>query len=185
MRDLMILSGIGILSAAAWTVTAGEGASGHGSVHGSPVHGGLTGHMKHGGGHAEHMGVFFPSAAAHQITSVVAGEAGPGPAFLGMPIGGVVVGGPEHMIAGHLVGLAIHPLAHVAARVEPGEAVIPQPTVPGDTQSDQAGAATAQPNPPVANPLPPRPPGAAGPGRRVFGWSGPGRPGPGRLPSPR
>jgi hypothetical protein len=32
MRGMLILCGIGILSAAAWTVTAGEGASGHGSM---------------------------------------------------------------------------------------------------------------------------------------------------------
>ena len=31
MRDLLILGGIGILSMAAWTVTADDGASGHGS----------------------------------------------------------------------------------------------------------------------------------------------------------
>jgi hypothetical protein len=185
MRDLLILCRIGILSAAAWTVTAGEAASGHGSMHGSPGHGGPGGHMRHGDGHAEHMGIFFPSEPAHQFMSLVAGELGPGPAYLGMPMGGVVAGGPEHMIAGHLVGLAIHPLAHVAARVEPGEAVIPQPTAPGDAQSDQAGAATAQPNPPAANPLPPRLPGAFGPGRRVSGRSSPGLPGPGRPPSPR
>ena len=185
MRDLLIVSGIGILSAAAWTVTAGEGASGHGSVHGSPGHGGHGGQMSHGGGHAEHMGIFFPSVSAHQVMEQVAGEPGPGPAYHGLPMGGLVAGASEHMIAGHLVGPAIHPVAHMAALVEPREAMIPQPTAPGDAQSDHAGAATAQPNPPVANPLPPRPPGAAGPGRRVFGWSGPGRPGPGRLPSPR
>ena len=34
MRNLLISCGIGILSAAAWTVTAGEGASGHGAMHG-------------------------------------------------------------------------------------------------------------------------------------------------------
>jgi hypothetical protein len=185
MRNMLILCAIGILSAAAWTVTAGEGASGHGSMHGSPGHGGYGGQMRHGGGHAEHMGIFFPSEPAHTFMEHVAGEPVPGPAYLGMPMGGLVVGGPEHMIAGHLVGPAIHPLAHVAARGERGEDVIPQPTAPGDAQSDQAGAATAQPNPPTANPLPPRPPGAVGPGRPVFGWSSPGRPGPGRPPSQR
>jgi len=185
MRDKLNLCGIGILSAAAWTVTTGEGASGHGSTHGSSRHGGHAGHMQHGGGHAEHMGIFFPSELAHQVMEHVAGEPGPGPANLGMPMGGQVVGEPEHMIASHLVGPAIHALAHVAARVEPGEVVIPQPTAANDAQSDQAGAATAQPNPPTANPLPPRPPGAIGPGRPVSGQSSPGLPGPGRLLSPR
>ena len=48
------------------------------------------------------------------------GEPEPGPAAPGMPTGGLAVGGPEHMIAGHPVGPAIHPLAHVAVRVERG-----------------------------------------------------------------
>jgi hypothetical protein len=101
-----------------------------------------------------------------------------------MLIGDLVVGGPEHLIAGHLVGPTIHPLTHVAVRFEAGEAVNPQPTVPGAAESDQAGAATAEPDP-TASPLPPRPPGAAGPGRPVSGWSSPGLPGPGRPASPR
>jgi hypothetical protein len=119
MRDLRILCGIGILSAAAWTVTAGEGASGHGSMHGSPSHGGSAGQMRLGG-HCEHMGIFFPSEPTHQFMELVAGEPGPAPAYLGMPVGGLVVGGPEHMIAGHLVSPSVHSLAHVAARVKPG-----------------------------------------------------------------
>jgi hypothetical protein len=184
MRELLIVCGIGILSAAAWTVTAGEGASGHGSMHGSLGRSGFAGHMRLGG-HCEHMGIFFPSEAAHQFIELVAGEPGPAPAYVGMPTGGLVVAGPEHMIAGHLVGQAVHAFAHVAARVEPGEAVISQPSSAGDTQRDQAGAATAQPNPPTASPLPARPPGAIGPGRPVSGWSSPGLPGPGRRPSPR
>jgi hypothetical protein len=184
MRGMLFVCGIGILSAAAWTVTAGEGASGHGSMHGSAGRGGSASHMRLGG-HCEHMGIFFRSEPAHQLMELVAGEPGPGPAYLGGPMGGLVVGGPEHMIAGHLVGQAVQALAHVAARVEPGESVNSQLSSAGDTQSDQAGAATAQPNPPTANPLPPRPPGATGPGRPVSGSSGPGLPGPGRRPSVR
>jgi hypothetical protein len=185
MRELRILCVIGIVCAAAWTVSAGEGASGHGgATHGSPGHGSFAGHMMMPGGcHPEHMGIFFPSEPTHQFMALIAGEPGPGPAYLGMPIGGVVVGGPEHTIAGHPVGPATHPLAHVAARVEAGEAAIPQPTAPGDAESDWAGASTTQPNPPIASPLPSRPPGAAGPGRRMSGWSSPGLPGPGRPPS--
>ena len=184
MRELLMVCGIGILSAAAWTVTAGEGASGHGSMHGSLGRTGFAGHMRPGG-HCEHMGIFFPSAAVHQFIEDVAGEPGPGPAHVGIPAGGLVVGGSEHMVAAHLEGPTVHPLAHVVARVEPGEAVISQPSSAGDSQRDQAGAATAQPNPPTANPLPPRPPGASGPGRPVSGWSSPGLPGPGRRPNPR
>jgi hypothetical protein len=185
MRNLLIVCGIAIFCAAALTVAAGEGAAGHGSVHGSPGHGRLPGHMRPDRGPAEHMGIFFPTESVHQVMSLLPGEPGPGPTYLGMPAGGLVVGGPEHVIAGHLVGPAIHSLAHVAERVERGEAVVLQQTGPGAADSDQAGAATAQPNPPTASPTPARPPGAAGPGRRVSGPSGPGRPGPGRPPTPR
>jgi len=181
MRDMLILGGIGILSAAAWTVTAGEGASGQRSAHGAPGHGGLEYHMRHGGGHfatAGQMGMYFPTPP-----ELFTWESEPGLAP-GMPTGGLVGGRPEHMIAGHPVGPAIHPLTHVTVLVERGEAVIPQPTAPSAAESDQAGAATAQPNP-TASPLPPPPPGAAGPGQPVSGWSSPGLPGPGRPASPR
>jgi hypothetical protein len=182
MRDLLILCGVGILSAAAWTATAY--ASGRGP-HGPPLHGGLVDQMKHRASHVEHhMGIFFPSAPAHQFMDQLPGEPGPAPAHLGMPMGGVMVGGPEHMISPHLAVPAIHPIAHVAARVESGQAANTQPTAPGADDSDQEGAATAQPNPPTASPLAPRPPGAVGPGRLMFGRSGPGLPGPGRPPSP-
>jgi len=181
MRNLLILGGIGILSTAAWTVTADDGASWYGPKHVRPGHGGLEYHMRHGGGHfaiAGQLGMFFPTPPG-----LFPWESEPGPAP-GMPTGGLVGGRPEHMIAGHLVGPAIHPHTHVTVLVERGEAVIPQPIAPSAAESDQAGAATAQPNP-TASPLLPRPPGTAGPGRPVSGWSSPGLPGPGRRPSPR
>jgi len=187
MRTLLILGGIGFLSTAAWTATADDGASWYGSKHPRPGHGGLEYHMRHGGGHfatAGQLGMYFPTPP-----ELFTWESEPGPAP-GMPTGGLVAGRPEHMIAGHPVGSAIHPLVHVTVPVERGEAVIPQPTAPSTAESDQAGAATAtattQPPPnPTASPSSPRPPGAAGPGRPVSGWSGPGLPGPGRPPSPR
>ena len=181
MRGLLILGGIGVFSTAAWTATADDGASWYGSKHPRPGHGGLEYHMRHGGGHfaiAGQLGMFFPTPP-----ELFTWESEPGPAP-GMPTGGLVVGGPEHRIAGHLVGPAIHPLTHVTVLVERGEAVIPQPTAPSAAESDQAGAATAQPNP-TASPSSPRPPGAVGPGRPVSGWSSLGLPGPGRPPSPR
>jgi hypothetical protein len=184
MRDLLILGGIGILSTAVWMVTADAGDSGHGSMHGSAGHGGnhsgFEGPMRHRAGYYGPMGTGFQP----EMRELFAGEPEPGPAAPGMPMGGLVVGGPEHLIAGHLVGPTIHPLTHVAVRFEGGEAVNPQPTVPSAAESDQAGAATVQPDP-TASPLPPRPPGAAGPGRPVSGWSSPGLPGPGRPASPR
>ena len=181
MRNLLILGGIGILSTAAWTVIADDGASGYGKMHARPGHSGLEYHMRHGGGHfaiAGQLGMFFPTPP-----ELFTWESEPGPAP-GMPTGGLVVGGPEHRIAGHLVGPAIHPLTHVTVLVERGEAVIPQHLAPGAGESDEVGAATAQPDP-TGSPLPARPPGAAGPGRPVSGWSSPRLPGPGRPPSPR
>jgi hypothetical protein len=177
MRGLLILGGVGILSAAAWTATADAGGHGHGSTHGPHGHGGLEGHMRHGGGHAPHAGMGL-------LTAYLLGELEAGHAAPEILTAGPMVGGPEHRVEGHQAGPAIHPLAHVPLRVERGEAVIPQPTAPGAAEPDQEGAATAQPNP-AASPWLPRPPGTAGPGRPVSGRSGPGLPGPGRPASPR
>jgi hypothetical protein len=183
MRDLLILRGIGILSTAACIVSVDIGASGQERTHGAAARGGghgtFEGQMKHRAGYPMHLGIGFQPEMRHLF-----GEPETGPAAPGMPMGDLGLGGPEHMVAGHLVGPAIHALTHVPVRVEGEEAVVPQPTAPSAAESDQAGAATAQPDP-TASPLPPRPPGAAGPGRPVSGWSSPGLPGPGRPPSPR
>ncbi len=181
MRGLLILSGVGIISMAVWTATADDGAPWYGAKHPRPGHGGLEYHMRHGGGHfatAGQLGMDFPTPPEFYPW-----ESEPGPAP-GMPTGGLVVGGPEHRIAGHLVGPTIHPLTHFTVQVEGGQTVTPQPTVPSAGQAGQAGAATAQPDP-TASPLQSRPPGTAGPGRPVSGWSSPGLPGPGRPASPR
>jgi hypothetical protein len=184
MRNPLISCGIGILSVATWTVTAGEGASGHGAIHVGAGHRGMPGHTKPGG-HMEQMGIFFPSELAHPFIDRLSGEPGPAPAHVSMPAGSVAAGGPEHMTEGHLVGPVTHPILHVAARVDLGDAANPQFTSANDAQTQQDDGATAQPNPPNASRMPTRPPGAAGPGRPVFGRSGPGLPGPGRPPSPR
>jgi hypothetical protein len=105
-----------------------------------------------------------------------------GPAAPGMFIGGAFAGETEHMTAGHLAGAAGHPLARVPARLEKGQPLISELTAPGGGDSDDLGAATAQPNL-TANPSWARPPGAGGPGRPVAGWLGPGLPGPGRPAS--
>jgi hypothetical protein len=188
MRALLITGGIGILSAA-WTLTANAAAPGHGSGHGSHAHGGIPLPMRHHGGHAEHIGVPYPSQ--WDISPIIfPGEPEQGPAPPGMPTGGLVAGGPEHIVAGHPAGSALHPVAHVVVRVEQREAAISLSTTaggaaaPAAAESDQAGTATAQPNP-TANPSSPRPPGAAGPGRPVTGLPGPGRPGPGQPATAR
>ncbi len=182
VRNLLILVGIGILSASAWTVSAQDGTSWYGSKHPRPGHGGLEYHMRHGGGHfatAGQLGMEFPTPPG-----LYPWEAEPGPAPV-IPAGGLVVGGSEHKITGHLVGANIHSLPHVAVQVEGVLAVTPQPPAFSDGESDQAGAATAQLSPPTASPAQLRPPGGTGPGRPVSGWSSPGLPGPGRPGSPQ
>src|SRR5579883_1468524 len=180
MRDLRILGGLGLLSAAVWSVTAAAAAAGPGGGHGgSHGHAGRESPMRPGGGHSEIIIWLFLPSQLETRSRLFPGEPEPGPAPPGLLLGGLGAGGPEPPLADHRAGPAIHSHAHVAVRVERGEAVIPQPTASVLDGSDQAGAATAQPNP-TANPGSPRPPGAGGPGRPVLGRSGPGRPGPGR-----
>src|SRR5271157_4422849 len=108
MRNLLILGGIGILSAAAWTVTAAEGASGYGSKHARPGHGGLEYHMRHGGGHfatAGQMGMYFPTPP-----ELFTWESEPGLAP-GMPTGGLVGGQTRAYDCGSSGGSS-HPPAH-------------------------------------------------------------------------
>src|SRR5208283_6082007 len=79
MRNLLILGGIGILSTAAWTVIADDGASGYGKMHACPGHDGLEYHMRHGGGHfaiAGQLGMFFPTPP-----ELFTWESEPGPAW--------------------------------------------------------------------------------------------------------
>ena len=184
MRGLLILGGIGILSTAAWIVAGDTAAFEQGRMHGSASrggsHGAFEGHMKHRGAYPVHLGLAFQP----EMRELFAGQPEPAPPAPGMLIGDLGIGGPDHLIPSRLVAPAIHLLTHLAVRFEAGEAVNPQPTAPSAGDADQAGAATAQPDP-TASPLPPRPPGAAGPGRPVSGWSSPGLPGPGRPASPR
>jgi hypothetical protein len=184
MRSLLILGGMGILSTAAWSVTTGEGTSGQRSGHGARGHGAPEVHIKHGGGHPGHPGIFCPTEPETLPWLLIIWEAELRNAALGMPARGLMMGGPEHLFEGHLVGPATNPSMHTVLRGVGGQVVIAQPPAPSAIESDQDGAATAQPDP-TASPSQARPPGAAGPGRPVPGWSGPGRPGPGRLASPR
>jgi hypothetical protein len=182
MRKLLILGGIGILSTAAGIVNAQDGTSWYGKRNPRPGHGGLEYHMRHGGGHfaiAGQLGMYFPTPPG-----LYPWESEPGPAPT-MPAGGLVVGGTEHMTTGHLTNLAIHARTHVPVQVEGGQAAISQLTAPNGVEPDQAGAATAQPNPPTTSSSLSRPPGAYGPGRPVSGWSSPGLPGPGQPTSSR
>jgi hypothetical protein len=185
MRDRLFLVAIGILSTVAWILTADAGRSAQGQTHGSAGRGGthsggFEGPAKHGARHPVNIGLAFQP----EMRELFAGQPEPAPPAPGMLVGDLGVGGPDHSIAVHLLGPGIHLLTHLAVRFEGGEAVTPQPTVPSAGDSDQGGAATAQPDP-NSSPLPPRPPGAAGPGRPVSAWSSPGLPGPGRPARPR
>ncbi len=125
MRNMLILGGIGILSMPVWTVTL-DAETGHGATHGSHGHGGLAGHMRQHGGHPENMGMILPTQL--EMRSYV---------FPGEPVPvGPVVGGPEHLAAGHSVGPARHPHVYYSVQVEQEEASVPQPTGPGAAESD-------------------------------------------------
>jgi hypothetical protein len=184
MRGLLILCGIGILSMAAWTVTAG--AQGRGSMQVSQGQGALGEPLRPAGGSWGRRGLFLPTSPQQERRSLLFfGEPETGPAPPGMPTAGQEAGVPEHLISDYPVIPAIHLVGNAVEQVDHAQAAIPQPTVPGAAaETDQAGAATAQPGP-TASPSLPRPPGAVGPGRPVSGWSGPGLPGPGRRARPR
>jgi hypothetical protein len=190
MRTVLILGAIGVLAAAADPVPAYAGTPGHGRTGGSLGRGGLEGHMRRGGSHSEPLGIPFAILLVEARSALLPGEPGPNSAAPAMPTSGQVVGGQEYGVAGPMAFPANHPPAHVVVPVGREDSVMTQPAAPGGatasspTDSDQASAATAQPNP-TASPSSPRPPGAAGPGRPVAGWSSPGLPGPGRPASPR
>jgi hypothetical protein len=100
-----------------------------------------------------------------------------------VPNAGLILGGQDHVIVGHLVGPAIHIREYIIQRI--GQVEVPVPRIPGPVPagSDQEDTGTAQPTP-TASPSQLHPPGAIGPGQPVSGWSGPGRLGPGRVVGP-
>jgi hypothetical protein len=183
MRNLLMLAGIGILSAASWTASAGQGLQDQDWTH-RPRPRGYAGPegpmMRQGAGRYVRVGryavlVVFPDQLIH---------GGPefGPVSPDMFAGDLMKGDTEHPVVQAPTVPATHPVAHVPPRVERGGAVIPQPTVPSAAPSDQREAAIASPIPAVT-PWLPRPPGIAGPGRAVPGRPGPGMRGPGQ-PAP-
>jgi hypothetical protein len=171
MRSLLIMGGITILSAGVWTAAADHGRQEPDWLHGPRPrgYGGLQGPMmRHGAGRYVRVGrstvlVVFPDQLIHGGMEL-------GPVAPDMFAGGLMMGEAEHPVAGAPPGPAISPVAHVPVRAEHGEAVLPQPTVPGASPPDQGGLATAQSGLP----------GAAGPGQPV---SGVGPAAPGLVPS--
>ena len=148
MHYRLILGGLGIAITAVGTVTANAQQPTYGPSYG-PLHGmlglgTLQGPMRQQSGYAEQMGLF-----THHLHTV---------------------GGPGPMSTGHLASPAVHPLANVVLLMEQREAVTPQPLAAGGAaaagggESDQAGAASAQPNPAASpsSPRPPAPPARAG-----------------------
>jgi hypothetical protein len=135
-------------------------------------------HMRHGGGrHAVggQLGMYFPlPPGIYPWLS----EAAPAPS---MPPGGLVVGGTEHRIGGHLAGLANHALAQSAEQVALRRAM--------HTQLRAAGASEPTRHQPLQfssydNEFLPSLPGAIPPGQPLSGIPSPGRPGPGQSASP-
>ena len=186
MRNMVILSRVGILLIAAWTVTSGAQAQTQtpGSGREGYAPGGLEYRIVHIRRHAGRFTHTFFASENETVPYLFIGEPRAGTTAPHLLVGGGVVGGAEHMTAGHhLAGRAGHPVSHIPLQGERGETLAPQVEAVGGDESDQGAAATDQPDP-TANPSSQRPPGAAGPGRPVAGWSGPGLPGPGRPASP-
>ena len=178
MRNLWIFLAIGILTAAAWTVTAV--AQGRGTVSAYPGQGEIGVTTRTVGGFFIHRGIVvtIPGQPGRQ-SLLFFGEPETGPAPPGMP-----TGEPEHVIGDHSVAPVIHLLSDPAQPVDSEKGTTPQSTSAGGAGDlDQANVANAPQNP-SANPSSPRPPGARGPGRPVSGWAGPGQPGPGRPATP-
>lgn len=172
---------------AAGTVTSDAQLQGRGSGRDTYVQGDLEYRIVHIRRHAGRFGHTFFATEAETVPYLFVGEPGSGAAapgmFTGIAVVGVGVSGAEQRTAGHPVGPASHPQAHVSVCAEQGEPSTSQPAAAGADESDRTGGATAQPDP-GASPVSQRPPGALGPGRPVFGWSGPGLPGPGQAASP-
>lgn len=219
IHDLLILGGIGLLSAAAWAASAGAGME-HGS-RGSHGEAGLEeGSERRFWVRGEYRGNAFPLSEEVESflfpgepqLSLAPPDTFPGGEGEGTPqflIPADHEGPLSHLIPGHHPGPADHHHAHVVVPVHAGQAEIPQHPAHTGGESDDAGAATAQPDPtaslpyrvparrrddggaataqpnPTATPAFQFPPGATGPGRRMSGWPGPGRPGPGRRTRPR
>jgi hypothetical protein len=190
MRKLVILAGIGILCLAAWTVTLDAQNQGRGSMSGSPAYGSLVVYPRYIQYHTENIGGLIFPVELQISPSLFPGQADLGHGDQDTSAGGAPVSGPGSMagdhqgVGDHHGGPASHPYPHALAHGEHGTALNPQPTATHAADSDQAGAAAGQPNP-APSAFSPRPPGAAGPGRRVSGRYGPGLPGPGRRASPR
>jgi hypothetical protein len=181
MRNTLLIASVGVLSGAAWPVSLDAGGQVRGSAPGVqqrrlelevPI-------RRHAGGGGRTGRMFFaleyetlPNPNAFSV------EVEPGPAGPGTIAGGAETGAPEQFPQ-HVVSTSSHPGEHVSVGIG-GESVTADSATPGGVVDDAGtGAGTAQPNP-TANPVFARPPGAAGPGRRISGWSGPGMPGPGR-----
>lgn len=141
------------------------------------------GNMKHDGSHSGHAGTLCPTPLEAHPRLPFAGESEPRVTGLGVPNAGLILGGQERVIVGHLVGPAIHIREHIIQSVEQAEVPVLRVPAPVPAGSDHEDRGTAQPTP-TASPSQLRPPGAAGPGQPVSGWSEPGRLGPGRVAGP-
>jgi hypothetical protein len=187
MRRILLLGAVGLLSTADCMVNSGAQAQMRGSAPGTQGRRRLDVQVpirRYGGGGGRTGRMFF--AVEYEtlpVPDVYAGQMEPGTAGPGEFVVGAETGGPEHVVPIHLPGAAPHARAHAAGADWGNDSLIAQPATSG-SDSDDGTATTAQPAP-SANPVWARPPGAAGPGRRISGSSGPGTPGPGQRTRPR
>ncbi len=178
MRNLLIVGAVGILSLAAWIVTLVAAAQGRGWAQSSQYRRGLEVQVevrRHGGGGGRSGRMFFATEVETiPLPNLFPGQPLPGPAAPDMFAGGAEMGEPEHVTAERPLGTASHHLAHVPGGVE-GREPYAQSPAPTAADSDQAGAATAQPDP-TANPSVPHPPAPAARDGRSRGGAGQGCP---------
>jgi hypothetical protein len=185
MYKLMISTGLGILGTAVWTATLDAGDHGHRSMARSPAYNSPVVYPRYVQFHTANIGGMIFPVQVQINPSLFPGQPEAGPAAPDLAAGDTSMSGAGSMVGDHQGfgdhhgGPAFLPHPHVAVHGEHAAALMGHATAPRAGDSDQAAAASAQPNP-AANPFSPRPPGAVGPGRRSAGTAGPGLPGPGQ-----
>lgn len=199
MLGLLLVGGVCLSSAAGWMARAGAGTGGHGGAHGHGEGGFEEEGARHFAFHPEYFTLPFPSYQMELL--LLPGESLMAPGPPGTMTDGMFDGAPGHVPgdhhhagqSGHITpdhhaGPAGHHdqthHGHVMQSIHAaGHDGSSQDRDHNGGQSDDGAGANTQPAP-TAQPSFQRPPGAVGPGRRAFGWAGPGLPGPGRRTRP-
>ena len=133
--------------------------------------------MTHSAGHVDLVGIL-------PFNRVLAEEAGPGPVAPEMFSGGVMVDGIASMWSPIIWKDQPFIQSCMSRYGSTGERSRSRSRQNPAAPDRATTARRRRSRIPRVSPWSPRPPGAAGPGRRVSGWSGPGLPGPGRPAEP-